>query len=146
MDGILQGLCDFPSTSLYLILEVSFVFHIISSRKWFDNRAKNEVLLEMIQSFQSNNGQLVEKINTTERYSINLTELSEIICAVEFNKWNLLESYDRLTDKVSLQEGNMHAIEIMSTNEILSLLDKFDSLESSMKALKQKTGQESPTI
>lgn len=29
-DGILQGLCDFPSTSIYLILEISFAFHIIS--------------------------------------------------------------------------------------------------------------------
>lgn len=29
-DGILQGLCDFLSTSIYLILEISFVFHIIS--------------------------------------------------------------------------------------------------------------------
>ena len=30
MDGIMQGLCDLPSTSLYLILEISFAFHIFS--------------------------------------------------------------------------------------------------------------------
>ena len=30
MNGILQSLCDFPSTSHYLILGISFVFHIIS--------------------------------------------------------------------------------------------------------------------
>ena len=47
-----------------------------------------------------------------ERNRINLTELSERICAVEFNNQNLLKSYDRLMDKVSLQEGNMHTIKI----------------------------------
>ena len=30
MDGIMQGLCDLPPTSLYLIVEISFVFHIFS--------------------------------------------------------------------------------------------------------------------
>lgn len=53
-------------------------------------------------------------------------------------------------DRVSLQEGNMHTIEIMSTDEKLSLLDKFYTLESyvqnkdqqlneSMRALEQNT-------
>ena len=47
MNGILQGLCDFPYISIYLILGISFVFHFILLRKWFDNRAKNEALLEI---------------------------------------------------------------------------------------------------
>lgn len=34
-DGILQGLCNFPSTSIHLILEISFVFHIISLKNGF---------------------------------------------------------------------------------------------------------------
>ena len=53
-------------------------------------------------------------------------------------------------DRVSLQEGNMHTIEIMSKDEKLSLLDKFYTLESyvqnkdqqlneSMRALEQNT-------
>ena len=91
MEGILQSLYDFPSTSLYLILGISFVFHIISIKQWFDNRAKNEAIWEIIQSLQANNGQSVEKINTMERDSINLTELSQRICVVEFNTWNMLK-------------------------------------------------------
>ena len=46
MYNIMQGLCDFPSTSLYLILEINFVLHIFSVKTWFDNRAKNGALLE----------------------------------------------------------------------------------------------------
>lgn len=30
MDGIIHGLCDLPSTSLYLNLGISFAFHIFS--------------------------------------------------------------------------------------------------------------------
>ena len=75
-----------------------------------------------------------------------LSELSERICAVEFNNQNLLKSYDRLTDMVSLQEINMYAIKIMFTNETLSLLNKFHTLESSMRALEQNTGQEIQTL
>ena len=67
-------------------------------------------------------------------------KLSEIICAIEVNNWNLLKSYDRLTDKLSLQEGNMHAIKIMSKDETLLLLDKFHTLESSMRTLEWNTG------
>ena len=44
MDGILQGLYGFSDTSIYWILGLSFVFHIISLIKLFDNRAKNEVI------------------------------------------------------------------------------------------------------
>ena len=111
----------------------------------------------MIQPLQTNNEQLVEKINTIEKDNINLTDkiqsmlkgaetLSERICAVEFNNQNLLKSYDRLMDKVSLQEGNMHTIKIMSKDETLSLLDKFHTLESSVRALEQNTGQEIQTL
>ena len=44
----------------------SVFFHITSLRKWFDNRAKNEALLETIQSLQTNNEQLADRINTIE--------------------------------------------------------------------------------
>ena len=72
--------------------------------------------------------------------------LSERIHAADFNNQNLLKSYDRLTDKVSLQEGNKYAINIISKDEWLSLLDKFHSLESSMRTLEQNTGQEIQTL
>ncbi|XP_041911227.1 uncharacterized protein LOC121677222 [Arvicola amphibius] len=157
MYGILQGLCDFPYTSLYLILGISLVFHIISLRKWFNNRAKNETSLEMIQSLQTSNEQLVGKINTLERDTINLTHkiqsmpedietLSERIHASEINNRNVLKIYDRLMDKVSLQEDNMYGIKIMFTDKMLPLLDKLHTLESSVRSLEQKTGQEIQTL
>ena len=75
---------------------------------------------------------------------------AEIICerihAVELTNRNLLKSYDRLMDKVSLQEGNMHTITIMSKDEMLSLLDKFHNLESSIRASEQNTGHEIQTL
>lgn len=48
MDVILQDLFGFSDISIYLILGLSFVFYIIFLRKWFENRAKNEELLEVI--------------------------------------------------------------------------------------------------
>ena len=110
----------------------------------------------MIQSLQTNNEQLVVKINTMERHSISLTEkssmlkgaetLSERIHAADFNNQNLLKSYDKLTDKLSLQEGNKDAIKIISKDESLSLLDKFHTLELSMRVLEQNTEQEIQTL
>ena len=40
----MQGLYDFPPTFLYLILGITFVFHIFSLKTWFDNKIKNEAL------------------------------------------------------------------------------------------------------
>ena len=45
-------------------------------------------------------------------------KLSERIHTVEFDNQNLLKSYDRLADRVSLQEGNLHTIQIMSKDEM----------------------------
>ena len=44
-------------------------------------------------------------------------KLSEIVHTVEFYNQNLLKSYDRLADRVSLQEGNLYTIQIMSKDE-----------------------------
>ena len=54
MHEVLQDLHDFPPTPLYLILGISFVLHILSLKIRFDNSAKNEALLEMLQSLQTN--------------------------------------------------------------------------------------------
>ena len=43
-----------------------------------------------------------------------------------------------LMDKVSLQKGNVHVIQVISKNEMLSLLDKFLTLESYMQNKDQK--------
>ena len=73
----MQGLYDFPPTSLYLILGISFVLHIFSLKTWFDNRAKNEALLEMIQSLQTDNDQLKGKFSTLEKDTTNLTNKTQ---------------------------------------------------------------------
>ena len=44
--------------------------------------------------------------------------LSERICAVECINQNLLNSYDRLMDRLSLHKRNIYAIKIMSKDEI----------------------------
>ena len=57
-----------------------------------------------------------------------------------------MNSYDRLTDRMSLQEGNMYTLKITSKDETLSLLDRLHTLESSMRALEQNTRQEIQTF
>ena len=76
----------------------------------------------------------------------NAVTLSDRIHTVECINQALSEGYDRLTDKMSLQEGNTHAIEIMSKDETLSLLDRLHPLKSSMRILEQNTGQEIQTL
>ena len=49
---------------------------------------------------------------------------------------------DGLIDRISLQEGNMPDIKIMSKDETLFLLDRHHALESSVRGLEQNTGQE----
>ena len=141
-----------------------FVLCTISLKKWFDNRAKNEKLLGRIQS-------LAERIHTIENDNLNLTgkiqsmsmgyeilqngteRLSEGIHTVEIDNRNLLKSYDKLSDRTSLQEGNQHAIQIIAKDEEISLMEKFKNLESHvqnenqklidlMKSLEIFTGQE----
>ena len=129
----------------------------------------------MIQSLQTNNVQLVDRINTiknqklpekinTNKIDINLAyktesiskstkKLSERIHTVEFDNQNLLKCYDRLADRVFLQDGNLHTIQVMFKNGMLSLKEKLQALEShvqnedqrqgaSMKSLEIYTGQE----
>ena len=51
-----------------------------------------------------------------------------------------------MTDRMSIQEGTIYAMKIMSKDEILSLMDRLHTLESSMRALEQNTGQEIQTL
>ena len=63
---VMQELYDFPSTSLFLILGISLVLNIFSLTIWFDNRAKNETLLKMVQSLQTDTnllkGEVIRRI------------------------------------------------------------------------------------
>ena len=54
MDGVLGEVYDLPGTYAFLaIAAISLIIHIISLKKWFDNRLKNEKCLEMIQTSQT---------------------------------------------------------------------------------------------
>ncbi|XP_049979759.1 uncharacterized protein [Alexandromys fortis] len=233
MYDVMQGLYDFPPIPFYLILGISFVLHIFFLKTWFDNRAKNEALLEMVQflqtdsdllkgklktlekdeknladktksnevllekvqslqtdsnllkgklktlekdvnnlagktqssevlletvqSLQTDNDRLKGKFSILEKNTANLTNktqamtegaktLSGRMCAIECISETLVKGYDRLTDRMSLQEENMLAIKIMSKSETSFLLDRLSTLESSVRALEQKTRQEIQTL
>ena len=66
--------------------------------------------------------------------------LFERLCTVECINWTLPKGYDRLTDRMSLQKGNIYAMKIMSKDETLSLPDRLDTLEFTMRVLEQNTG------
>ena len=83
----------------------------------------------------------VDLSHKTQSMTVDAEILFAKICAIECIYWTLLKGYDRLTDKMSLQEGNMHAIKIMSKNETLSLLYRLHTLESLMRAVEQNTGK-----
>ena len=67
MDKILGEVYDVTGVyTLLVTVAISLIIHIISLKKRFDNRAKNERLLEMIQTLQTSNGKVAERIHTTE--------------------------------------------------------------------------------
>ena len=84
--------------------------------------------------------------NKTQSMAEDAETLFERIRTVECINRILLKCYDRLTDRMSLQEGNVHPMKIMFKDETLSLLDILHILESSMMALDQNTGQKIQTI
>ena len=99
----MQGLYDFPLTSLYLILGISFVLHIFSLKTWFDNRAKNEALLEMIQSLKTEN-QLNGKFSILEKDTTNLTNKTQ-------SKQALLEMIQSLQTDNDQLKGKFRTLE-----------------------------------
>ena len=70
MDGILQGLYDFSDTSNFLVLGLSFVLPILFLKRCFDTRVRNEAILEMIQSLQTDNKQLADGIYTIKNQKL----------------------------------------------------------------------------
>ena len=73
----------------------------------------------------------------TQSMTVGAETLFERISTIECINRTLPKGCDRLTDRMSLQEGNMHA-----KDETISLLDGLHTLESSMRALEQSSGQE----
>ena len=67
------------------IAVISLILHNTSLKKCFDNRIKNQKLIEMIQTLQTGNEKLAERIYN-----------------VETDNQNLLISYEKLADQLSL--------------------------------------------
>ncbi|KAM7320155.1 hypothetical protein ACRRTK_020598 [Alexandromys fortis] len=78
--------------------------------------------------------------------SVGTETLTERIKTAECDNQILSKAYDRLAERLSIQEGTVYAIKIMSKDEMLSLMDKLHTLESSMKALEHNSGQEIQTL
>ncbi|KAH0520307.1 Ubiquitin-protein ligase E3C [Microtus ochrogaster] len=78
--------------------------------------------------------------------SVGTETLTERIKTAECDNRILSKAYDRLAERLSIQEGTVYAIKIMSKDEMLSLMDKLHTLESSMKALEHNSGQEIQTL
>lgn len=73
MNGILGEEYNLPATYIFVSIgPISFILHIVSLKTWFDNKFKNEKLLEMIQYLQTGNENLAEKIHNIENYNLNL--------------------------------------------------------------------------
>ena len=64
MDYIMQGLYDYGDMLNCLLLGPSFLFYILLLRK-------NMALLRMIESLQTNNEQLIERIKIIENQSLS---------------------------------------------------------------------------
>ena len=71
----------------------------------------------------------------TQSMTVGAKILCERICTVECLNQTLSKRYDRLIDRISLQEGNMPDIKIKNKNETFSLLDRLHTFESSMSRL-----------
>ena len=67
-------------------------------------------------------------------------KLSEKIHIVEFGNQTLFKSYNILADRVSLQECNLHTMQKMPKDEMLSLKEKLQTLESHVQKEEQRLG------
>ena len=74
--------------------------------------------------------------------TVSAETLAERIITIECENRTLSKGYDRLIDRISIQEGTVHAMRIMSKEEMVSLTNKLHTLESKMKALEHNTRQE----
>ena len=67
--------------------------------------------------------------------TVSAETLAERIKTIECENWTLSKGYDRLIDRISIQEGTVHVMRIMSKEDMVSLPDKLHALELSMKAI-----------
>lgn len=86
--------------------------------------------------------EMAELACKTQSMTVGAKTLFERIHTVDCINQTLSKRYDRLNDRMSLQEGNIHAIKTIFKNKILFLMDRLHTLDSSMRTLEQNTGQE----
>ena len=103
---------------------LSFFLHIISLRKWFDNKAKNEALLEIKQSLLTNNEQLADRIKTIENQKLpdkknNTIEKDSINLA---NKTQSLSNgIVTLSERIHTVELDIHRLLFFMMNNLISM-------------------------
>ena len=67
--------------------------------------------------------------------TVSAETLAERVKTIECENWTSSKGYDRLIDRISIQEGTVHAMRIMSKEDMVSLTDRLHPLELSMKAI-----------
>lgn len=143
MNGILKQVYD--QLGMYILLvraNISVIIYILFLKKWLNIRVNNKKFLEIIQTLQASNERQTERIHTIENEKHNLTDkihfitigyeslqnaterLPERIQTVEINNHRLLKTYDKIVDRTSLLQCNLHAIHIISKDKKISLMEK----------------------
>ena len=86
-------------------------------------------------SFTALEEETTKMTRNLQSMTVNAETLAERIITIEWENQTLSKGYDRLIDRISIQEGTVHAMRIMSKEDIVSLTDKLHALELSMKAI-----------
>ena len=116
LEEITRGLYAHGDTSISWLLGFSFLLHIISLWKYM-------ALINRINT-------MIGKIDSLSKGTRNLPERVQ---AVEFDSQKLSQSFDKATDRIYLQNGNLHDIQEQFKEEMLSLKGNSKTLESQVQ-------------
>ena len=78
---------------------------------------------------------MIDKIDSISK---GTRKLPERVQAVEFDVQTLSQSFDKVTDRMYLQDGNLHDIQEKFKEDMLSLKEKIKALESQVQNGDQK--------
>ena len=113
---IARGLYAYGDTSISWLLGFSFFLHSVSLWKYMA---------------------LIDRINTmigkADSLSKSTRNLPERVQAVEFDFQKLSQSFDKVTDRIYLQDSNLHDIQGQFKEETLSLKETIKTLESQVQ-------------
>ena len=153
MEDILKDVSDIPLTWLFLgsvaFLVFGYFIRMIQSLQIKFTMLRAEIkTLRTIQTdtnllkkefevfkeeTRSEFGVLKERttkmIRNLQSVTVSAETLAERIKTIECENWTLSKGYDRLIDRISIQEGTVHAMRIMSKEDMVSLTDKLHALE-----------------